>query len=108
MDAPLRLEEVWKIALGDKSWSWRCAWLIACFIQDLQEYIHPKRLELLAVIEQKAPGHQRELLRIIARIDLARDELGMLYDCCLDRCAYVLWNAVFGDGSNDARGLGAP
>jgi len=98
MDAPLRLEEVWKIALGDKSWSWRCAWLIACFIQDLQEYIHPKRLELLAVIEQKAPGHQRELLRIIARIDLARDELGMLYDCCLN-----IWTDVH--TSSGARSL---
>lgn len=84
MDAPLRLDEVWKVALEDKSWSWRCAWLIARFIPDLQEHIHPKRLELLAVMEQKTPGHQRELLRIIAGLDLDPNELGMLYDCCLN------------------------
>jgi len=84
MDAPLRLEEVWKVALEDKSWSWRCAWLIACFIQDLREDIDRKRLELLAVIEEKASGHQRELLRIIAGLDLDKNELGMLYDCCLN------------------------
>lgn len=84
MDAPLRLEEVWKVALEDKSWSWRCAWLIARFIQDLREDIDRKRLELLAVVEEKASGHQRELLRIIAGLDLDKNELGMLYDCCLN------------------------
>ncbi|CAI8263760.1 MAG: Uncharacterised protein [Flavobacteriia bacterium] len=84
MDAPLRLDEVWKVALEDKAWSWRCAWLIARFVQDLRENIHPRRLELLAVVEEKASGHQRELLRIIAGLDLDKNELGPLYDRCLN------------------------
>ena len=81
---PEMYEETIKISLGDETpQSWRAAWLIGHYMKDNDAALRPYTDSMLAAIISKEDGHQRELLKILARMELNEDQEGKLFDVSL-------------------------
>jgi hypothetical protein len=84
MDAhPEDFEEAIKLAVSDKQpYSWRAAWLLwSCVVDnDLRVRAHIKNI--INSITTKQDGHQRELLKILLKMELDEESEGFLFDVC--------------------------
>lgn len=70
-------------------WCWRAAWLIDASIQKNDARIRPFLLNILRAIPDKDDGHQRELLKILLKMDLEEEFEGLLFDLSVN-----LWEQV--------------
>jgi hypothetical protein len=81
---PELFNETVRISLGDvRPQSWRAAWLIGHYMKDNDTLLLPYIDAMLSCITGKEDGHQRELLKILGRLELSEDQEGRLFDVCL-------------------------
>lgn len=82
---PEYLKEAVDLAVSDKHpFCWRAAWLIYNCIEEndyrMNEYIHT----IIQAAEVKKKGHQRELLKILLKMELTEEQEGILFNICMD------------------------
>ena len=76
-------------ATDEKPMCWRAAWVVQNFMQQDDERVKPYVDLILTIISQKEDGHQRELLKILANMNLNDDHQSVLYDECV-----TIWESV--------------
>ncbi len=87
---PEEFETALTIATGEETHAnWRAAWLITNCMEDNDERIKPHLDKLVSAVSDKEDGHQRELLKILLRMELKEDHESFLFDHCV-----MLWESV--------------
>lgn len=87
---PEKIETAVQWALSDSSpLCWRAAWLLGSCMSDNDPRITPHVNRILEVLPDKEAGHQRELIKILQRMDLSESQQSALYDHCVH-----LWESV--------------
>ena len=69
--------------------SWRAAWVLHHAIQKNDNRIKPHLKKIILSIKEKKDGHQRELLKIVQKMELTEKEEGYFFDSCVN-----LWEEV--------------
>ena len=69
--------------------SWRAAWVINHATWKKDNRIAPFISDIINSIEGKKDGHQRELLKIVAKQPLSEEQEGYFFDVCMN-----LWQDV--------------
>jgi len=92
---PEHFNEAIELAISDdQPFSWRSAFLLSSCMEDndtrVKKYIKP----ILACIKSKNDGHQRELLKILYRMQLTNKSEGIVFDICVR-----LWEQISKDPS---------
>ncbi len=78
-------EEAIRLAIADKpTLSWRAAWLLWGCMKDNDPRIRPFIPGIIECLELKRDGHQRELLKILYRMELSEEQEGYLLDLCMN------------------------
>ena len=86
---PAQFELAITVALSDKSpQAWRAAWGLAHCTQLNDKRIQPHIKTMLKAITTKEDGHQRELIKILAKITLSEDFEGDFFNVCM-----TIWEA---------------
>ena len=75
-----------KEALKDNNNAWRIAWEIGHKITKNDECIIPHIDTIIAALNCKKDGHQRELLKILEKMDLNETQEGLLFNECI-----IIW-----------------
>jgi hypothetical protein len=73
----------------EKPMCWRAAWVVQNFMEYDDERVRPLVDQMLKIIPEKEDGHQRELLKILANMNLDDDRQSILYDECV-----TIWESV--------------
>jgi hypothetical protein len=92
---PEHFNEAIELAISDdQPFAWRSAFLLSSCMEDndarVKKYIKP----ILACIKSKNDGHQRELLKILYRMQLTNKSEGIVFDVCIR-----LWEQISKDPS---------
>ena len=92
---PEHFNEAMELAISDdQPFAWRSAFLLSSCMEDndarVKKYIKP----ILACINSKNDGHQRELLKILYRMQLTDKSEGIVFDICIR-----LWEQISKDPS---------
>jgi hypothetical protein len=83
-DHPQYVGEALELALGNKQpWSWRAAWLLWSCLEENDPRIKDHIQRILKAIPEKKDGHQRELLKILEKMQISEEEEGYLFDLCV-------------------------
>ncbi len=87
---PEYFNEALDLAISDdQPFAWRSAFLISSCMNDndvrVKKYIKP----ILACLQTKSDGHQRDLLRILYRMKLGDKDEGTVFDICIK-----LWEQI--------------
>lgn len=81
---PYDFEEAVELALGDKQpYSWRAAWLLLSCIEVNDPRIQKHTGAIIGVLPHKEDGHQRELMKILQKMELNDEEESVLFDFCV-------------------------
>ncbi|MBR9976147.1 MAG: hypothetical protein KFF77_11245 [Bacteroidetes bacterium] len=64
-------------------YAWRAAWLLSDCMETNDRRLRGRRDAFIAAIPDKADGHQRELLKILLRMDLGERHESRLFDACM-------------------------
>lgn len=87
---PEEFESIVALTITDeKPICWRAAWVVQTFMEQDDERVQPYVDAILQIIPQKEDGHQRELLKILAQMNLNDDRESILYDECV-----AIWESV--------------
>jgi len=87
---PERLEQVIDTALTDEQpQAWRAAWLLNHSIKENDQRVKTHIKQILKVIKAKKDGHQRELLKILYKMELSEKQEGLLFDICMS-----IWESI--------------
>lgn len=78
---PEYFDEAINIAISQqKHFSWRAAWLISGTLKKDDPRVKPYIPKILDIILESKDGHQRELLKILLKMNLSEDQQSMLFD----------------------------
>lgn len=89
-DHPAYFDKALTIALqNEQPFSWRAAWMICGTMKKNDPRVKPHIQELIATIPGLEDGHQRELLKILLKMDLTEDFESLLFDLSVS-----LWEQV--------------
>jgi hypothetical protein len=81
---PEFFEEAIELAIADKQpYSWRAAWLLWSCMEDNDQRIQKHIKAIMDAMISKKDNHQRELLKILLRMELMETMEGILYDQCV-------------------------
>jgi len=85
MDAhPEDFEPAIKLALLDKQpYSWRAAWLLWSCMEENDKRIQVFIKDIIKSIKSVDDNHQRELFKILLRMDLDEEYEGVLFNICV-------------------------
>lgn len=87
---PGLFEETIYVSLGNiQPQAWRAAWLIGNYMERNDARLLPHVDAILAALPRKGDGHQRELLKILNRLELNEDQEGVLLDICM-----TIWEEI--------------
>lgn len=87
---PELFEETVEVSLGDiQPQAWRAAWLIGNYMERNDARLLPHVDSILSKMRNKGDGHQRELLKILNKLELTKDQEGILFDICL-----TIWEEI--------------
>jgi hypothetical protein len=87
---PEEFEEAILLAVSDKPrFSWRAAWILSICIKGNEKRIQAYAGLIINSLAGKADGHQRELLKILLKMELNEDQEGLLFDFCVN-----LWKNI--------------
>ena len=82
---PEFFEEAIKLAIADKrQYSWRAAWLLWSCMEENDRRIQKYIKNIIDIVETRDDGHQRELLKILLKLELKEKYEGKLFDLCMD------------------------
>jgi len=83
-------DEMIELALGKRNpLCWRAAWLIFHSMDENDARIRPHIRSMIDTLPQRKDGHQRELLKILSKMDIDDEDEGYLFDHCV-----TLWEAI--------------
>lgn len=92
---PGNFEEAIRLALSDKQpFSWRAAWLLSICMAENDKRIRKHIKGIIDSINTKLDGHQRELLKILYKMEINKAYEGHLFDLCMN-----LWERIDKDPS---------
>ena len=92
---PEHFEEAIQLAISDKQpFSWRAAYLLWGCMEENDNRIHKHIGSIINSIKDKKDGHQRELLKILYRMDIKKKYEGQIFDICMN-----LWEQISKDPS---------
>ena len=95
---PELFNQVIEASLGNEQpVAWRSAWLIFHYMKSNDERLRPHINSILSALPGKCDGHQRELLKILNRMELDEKQEGVLFDICV-----TIWEEI--DKSSSVRG----
>jgi len=85
MDAhPEYFEEAIELAISNKQpYSWRAAWLLWSCMEENDKRIQGYIKNIINTITTKKDGHQRELLKILLKMELNEEHEGYLFNVCV-------------------------
>jgi len=87
---PLQFEKYIDIALSDEQpLAWRAAWLLNNCMKKNDKRIQDKIMAIIKAIATKEDGHQRELLKILEKMNIDEDYEGYLFNVCIS-----IWEAI--------------
>jgi len=87
---PEKLEEAILLALSNKQpYAWRASWILSHYMKTNDPRFLEYSTELIKAIRFKKDGHQRELIRILQKLDLNDDNEGLLFDECM-----TIWESI--------------
>ncbi len=82
---PESFAEAVYLAVADKQpYSWRAAWLLWSCMEDDDPRIRPFISGMIECLEDKRDGHQRELLKILYRMDISEAQEGLIFNLCMN------------------------
>ena len=95
LSQPEHFNEAIELAISDdQPFAWRSAFLLSSCMEDndtrVKKYIQP----ILTCIKSKNDGHQRELLKILYKMQLTDKSEGIVFDICIR-----LWEQISKDPS---------
>jgi hypothetical protein len=72
------------LALTDKQpYSWRAAWLLWSYIEENDIRVQPYINGIISTVSTKSDDHQRELLKILQKMELNNEVEGILFNVCV-------------------------
>lgn len=85
-----RYVEAIELALSDeKPQAWRCAWILNHCSKKQDARLQPYLSNFINIVEKKEEGHQREILKLIQKMDVDEDNEGKLFDICM-----TIWETI--------------
>lgn len=87
---PSELSEVVRIAQTTTlPQCWRACWMLFHYSEPNDSRLKPFVNELISAIENKSDGHQRELIKLVSKMELDDDQEGAMFDQCMG-----VWESV--------------
>lgn len=87
---PESFDQALKLALeNEENLSWRAAWLVAGIMKENDQRVKPYIQKIITVLPDRNDGHQRELLKILLKMELDEDFESLLFDISV-----TLWEQV--------------
>ncbi len=81
---PEYFHEGMELAISDSQpYAWRAAWLLFDCMEENDARVKKYIEKILRVIPDRADGHQRELLKILLRMELREEHEARLFDNCM-------------------------
>ncbi|MGE5682948.1 MAG: hypothetical protein ACM34K_18930 [Bacillota bacterium] len=88
---PEVFEEAILLAVSNKQpFSWRAAWLLSICMEENDTRFQAYTELIINSLADKTDGHQRELLKILLKMELNEDHQGLLFDFCVN-----LWKDIY-------------
>ena len=82
---PEHFEEAVELAIGNKEKvCWRAAFLLWGCMEKNDLRIKKHINKIIKVIPEKEDGHQRELIKILSKMELNEDQEGSLFNICMN------------------------
>ena len=82
---PEVFEEAVELSLTDEQpLSWRAAWLLWDCMEENDPRIKKHLKRIIEAIVSKKDGHQRELIKILLKVELNDKHEGVLFDICMN------------------------
>ncbi len=92
---PEHFDEAIKLSISDKQpYSWRAAFLIWGCMEENDTRIQKHINSIVKSIKDKKDGHQRELLKIIYKMEINKKYEGRIFDICMN-----IWEQISKDPS---------
>ena len=73
----------------EKDTSWRSAWVVVHLMKEDDPKIKKHLIKIIKNLEGKTDGHQRELIKIVRKMNLNEDHEGLFFDVCMN-----IWEEV--------------
>lgn len=87
---PGSFDQAIELALeNEENFSWRASWLIAGVMEKDDQRVRPFIQKIIEVLPDRDDGHQRELLKILLKMELDEDFESLLFDISV-----TLWEQV--------------
>lgn len=87
---PEAFDQAIKLALeNEENFSWRAAWLVAGVMEKNDQRVRPFIQKIIDALPDRDDGHQRELLKILLKMELDEDFESLLFDLSV-----TLWEQV--------------
>ena len=82
---PEYFEEAIELAIADKQpYSWRAAWLLWSCMNENDKRIKKYIKKIVDTLKTKNDGHQRELIKILLKMELEDEYESILFDHCMN------------------------
>ncbi len=87
---PEYFEEAIQLAISDKQpYSWRSAWLLWSCMEENDTRIKKYIKKIVETLKTKDDGHQRELIKILLKMELEEEYESILFDHCMN-----IWESI--------------
>ena len=87
---PGSFDQAIELALeNEENLSWRSAWLVDGIMNENDPRVQPFTKKIINVLPDREDGHQRELLKILLKMDLNEDFESLLFDISV-----TIWEQV--------------
>lgn len=87
---PDSFEEAMLLAFSERQpLCWRASWIVGGFIADNDSRVKPHVPKIIDLLPGLEDGHQRELLKILLKMDLEEEHESLLFDLSVD-----LWEQI--------------
>ena len=87
---PEYFEEAIELAVSDKQpYAWRAAWLLWSCMEENDKRIQKYIGNIVDTFETKDDGHQRELLKILLKLEINEEYESILFDHCMN-----IWEGI--------------
>lgn len=81
---PEAFEDAIQLATSEETLiGWRAAWLVVHRMQPNDIRLRNNLSKIVRVIPERESGHQRELLKILLKMDIPEELEGFLFDACM-------------------------
>lgn len=83
-EQPGEYEEAVRLAVSnDQPYSWRAAWLLWSCMEENDPRLKKHTAKFIKALDGKKDGHQREIIKILMKMDLTERQESLLFDKCV-------------------------